>query len=752
MDPRDTDFLLRSDAALAPGQSASTGALDILGALRRRWRLVVFGALGGTAIAAAYLALATPLYTGEVRVFLDTTMNQSLQAQKLVQDRPFDTSLVDTQLQIISSETIILPVIKSMSLTLDPEFVGPPKSIGARIFRQIDGLMGRVKNALGLKQAPATDRESLLERTAVESFLKRLAVKRGDLTYVIEIDFESEDPNKAARIANAVADTYIAANSEAKSRSAKTAGQWLQGQLIDLKAQASDADQVLQRYKIQNNIVDTSRGLLTQEQVSDLNTTLISARTATAEAKARLERIQKVSKDGVPDATVTDALNNGVIARLRAQYLDAAGRAADLASRVGETHFTVTKIREQMEELRKSIRDEEKRIADAYASDYEIALAREGSLADALSRLVGEAAATSQAQVKMRELESAADVYRNLYNSFLQKSQEMIQAQTVPVADARVITKATPPLHRSFPKNAAVLAAGVALGLIMGAGAAIGRELYTDVFRTPGEVEQITGVRCLGILPIVTTNESQRKRFRGKVGPRDAIEEFVLEAPFSRFTETIRNVKMSFKAGHNSHDIKVIGIVSSVAREGKTTVAANLGALVAGSSGARCLLIDGDFHHRSLSSKLAPGAPAGLIEALHDPSRFAEFVYHRERSGVDVLPCVVKNRIPNAAELLGSPHMHTLLAARREVYDYIIIELPPIVSVVDVKAIERFVDRFVFVVEWGRSKRSLVLDALSDVPMIRGRLAGIVLNKADPFALQSLESYKGDAFRSYYER
>jgi succinoglycan biosynthesis transport protein ExoP len=762
MRPRDTDFLFRSDNAFASSQSGFTGIPEILGALRRRWRLVAFGALSGMTLAATYIALAPTLYTSSVRVFLDTTMNQNLQAQKIVEDRPFDTFLVDSQVQIISSESIILPVIKSMNLTHDREFVGPPKSIGAQILWQFYEFTGRIKNALSSKQAPATGSDTLPERTAVEGFLKRLAVKRGDLTYVIDIAFESEEPDKAARIANAIADSYIAATLEAKSSSARSAGQWLQSRLVELKAQASDADQALQRYKIENNIVDTSRGLLTQEQLSDLNTQLISARIATAEAKARLDRIRQIVNDGIPDATVADALNNSVITRLRAQYLDASERAAGLISRLGSTHYTVVKVHEQMAVLRESIRDEEQRIADAYASDYEIALARERSLADTLSGLLRDAAVTSQALVKMREHESSADVTRNLYNSFLQKFQEMMQAQTIPITNARVITKATPPLHKSSPKDVAALAAGLVLGLVMGAGIVIGRELFADVFRTPGEVEQTTGIRCLGVLPIALTIGKRQLRSGRKAPPRQAIadtpvgieeegiEEFVLEAPFSRFAETIRNVKISIDADRRSRDVKVIGVVSSVAREGKTTVAANLGAFAAGSSGARCLLIDGDFHQRSLTSKLAPDAREGLIEVLGDPSRLAEVVRHRSCS-LDVLPCVVDTRIPNAAELLGSSQMQDLLAATRQFYDYIIIELPPIVSVVDVKVIERFIDSFVLVVEWGRSKRSLVLEALSEVQMIRERLVGIVLNKADPFALRSLESYKGDAFSSYYE-
>jgi succinoglycan biosynthesis transport protein ExoP len=622
---------------------------------------------------------------------------------------------------------------------------------------QITKLINRVTQSLGLNDDRTIDAEAFLERTAVETFLKRLTTRREELSYVIEVAFSSEDPNKAARIANAVADAYIAADLAARTQSTKMASQWLQDRLIELKVQATDADQVLQNYKSTHNIVDTGRGLLNQEQLSDLNTQLISARTEIAEAKARLDRIRQIGSDGIPDATVTDALNNVVISRLRAQYLDEAARAADLASRLGQGHITVVRLHEQMDELRKSIRGEEQRIADAYASDYEIAKAREKSLTDSMFKLVGEAGASSQAQVKMRDLESSADTYRNLYNSFLQKFQETMQTQSIPVTDTRIVTRATPPLHKSSPKSALALAVGIVLGLFMGAGAAIARERTLDVFRTSNEVEQTTGIRCLGILPIVTGNRKRTLWFDAwtkslRPGPdlTEGIEEFVLDAPHSRFTETLRHVKVSINAAQLARDVQVIGVVSSVAKEGKTTVAANLGALLVASSGARTLIVDGDFHHRSLTRVLAPYAREGLIEALGDPSRLATLVHHRQRSRLDVLPCVLENRIPNAAELLASPQMEKLLIAARDAYDYIIIELAPIVPLVDVKTIERFIDSFVFVVEWGRSERSLVLEALSNTEIIRERLIGIVLNKADPVALRSIEAYKGGMFSSHY--
>jgi succinoglycan biosynthesis transport protein ExoP len=337
----------------------------------------------------------------------------------------------------------------------------------------------------------------------------------------------------------------------------------------------------------------------------------------------------------------------------------------------------------------------------------------------------------------LRELESSAETLRGLYNSTLQNFKETntIQTETTSAQNARIITRATPPLSKNSKKAMAVFSGSMMLGLFLGVGAALGREWAADVFRTAKAVEQITDKSCV-ILPKISAKSQ-------------LVEEFVIDAPYSRFTETLRNIKALIDADHCVEGAKVIGVVSSVPNEGKTIVAANLAALTIASSGARTLIIDSDLHLRKLTAGLAPDARVGLLEALENPYRLDALV-SRRHSGLDVLACPTSDRIPNAAELLGSPEMEKLLAVARKSYDYIIIEIAPIMSVVDVRLIERFVDGFVFVIEWGQTKRSLVLDALSTAGMIRERVVGIVLNKADPLALRRIESYKGDRSGEYY--
>jgi succinoglycan biosynthesis transport protein ExoP len=694
--------------------------------------------------------LVPNLYKSSARILLDRSVTRYLQTNKIFDDPTFDEAEIANQLYILSSESIAIPVVRSMNLVHDSEFVGSPQTGGGRI----NSLIKFVKQFVNWNGGtdPRIDPDTALEQTAVENFLKSLSVYREEVANVINVTFASKDPNKAASIANAIADTYIATSLEAKLSSTKMVGQWLQDRLMELRMQATGADHALQDYKIANNLVNTGKGFLNSDdvtlstitQLDNLNTQLINARMVVSEAKARLDSLNKMAGQGITGASATDALS-----KLRAEYRDLGAKAAELG--VPSTHIAAVRMQKKMDEVRVSIQEEEQRIIDTYTKEYQVAKTREGELAAAAAQLRQEVGTSNQALVKMRDLESSAETLRSIYNSFLQKFNEIntIQTETIPVQNARVLTRAVP-LQKSSKKVAAVFAGGILLGLLLGAGAAVAREWAADVFRTPRAVEEVVGTRCV-ILPRVKPTW-EGGAFLGAATKSSLIEELVVDAPFSRFAETVRELKALISITQLvDRGVKVIGVVSSVPNEGKSTVAANLAALMVATSRARTLIIDSDVHLRRLTAKLAPDAHDGLIEALADPCHLGAFVHHRPNSGLDVLPCPLQARLPNAAELLGSPRMGQLLVAARESYDYIVIEVAPIMSVVDIKMIERFIDGFIFVVEWGQTKRTLVLEALSESQLIRERLLGVVLNKVDELALRTIDAYKGDRFKDYYQ-
>lgn len=756
MDARTNELPLESEHEYSEGPDysqrssarPSIGATDIIETLRRGWRFPLYGFLIGLALAAVYFATVPNPYKSSARVLVDRSVSRYLQTNKIVDQPTFDEPEIGSQSFVMSSDSVVVPVIRSLGLTRDSEFVGQPKMGGARISDYLGDIKKAVAALFGMSVAPVTDPEAALERTAVEAVTKRLTVAREDVANVINVAFESEDRNKAARIANAIADSYITTTLDAKLNSTRVAGQWLQDRLVELKKQAADADRALQDFKAANNLKSGGGNQGGLDQRANLEIQLANAQIATAEAKSRLDRIQQSSGSGITAIVGTDALlnparsgminfalNNSDLVKLRSQYREVAARAADVESKVGSKHEVAIKLRHQAEELQSAIKNEELRIADSYSIEYQVAKARENELAATVANLSGGTKAGSE----LRELESSAETLHKLYDGTLQKYKEIntIETETMPVQSARVITRAVPALSKNSKKGWAVLAGSMMLGLFLGAGAAVGREWVSDVFRTPKAVEQVIGKKCI-VLPMVDATSTP-------------IEELVLDAPYSRFTEALRNVKAQIDNNRGVHGAKVIGVVSSLPKEGKTTVSANLAALMIASSGARTLVIDSDFHVRRMSAALAPDAREGLLEALENPTRLSWLVSRRQRSGLHVLPCVSSERIPNSAELLGSPMMGQLLSVARKSYDYIIIEIAPVVSVVDVKMIERFVDQFVFVVEWGATRRDLVLDALSEAEIIRDRIACTILNKADPVTIRNLESYKGIKPGDYYQ-
>jgi succinoglycan biosynthesis transport protein ExoP len=715
--------------------------------VRRQWPLIATILAGTLTLIIVYLLTATPMYTANARILMDTRQTQVLDKDSGVTNALIDPGFVDSQVEILNSDDLILSIVRRLKLTDDPEFNGSEPGL-------IPLVIGKVLSLFSSDGPPSKER---IERGAVEAIQKNLKVERVLTTYVLSVSFRSKSAEKAAQITNAISDAYMVGALEAKYQSTKRAGEWLQQRSAELREQATASDRAVQTFKAQNNIVGTSRGLMSEQQLTDVNTQLIQARAATAEAKARLDRIEAISDKDLAQPTVTDALSNTVITRLRAQYLDLAAQYADWSSRYGKTHQASVNLANRMEEMRKAIADEVRRIADSYRSEYEIAKSRETSLEDNMKGLVAQAGSTAQAQVKLRDLESAADTYRNLYNNFLEKLQQATQNQSFPISEARIISTAVKPDKKSSPKTVLFLIGGVIGGLCFGFGAAFSRELLSDVLRTPGDVEDELGVKCLGVLPDIRPAapvvQKARALLPGDVSSEkekeSSLSHYVVDHPFSRFAETLRNIKVSIDVARLTRDVKVIGIVSSLPKEGKTTVAANFGHLTA-LTGHRTLLIDGDLHTRSLTRELAPSATTGLVEVLKDPRSLGHHIKRSQETGLDFLPSFVISRMVNSADVMASKAMADMLMVMRENYDYIIIDLAPVMPVTDAKAVSHLLDAMVYVIEWGRTTRSALQESMSSSESIQKKLLGAVLNRANPKMLKRIEAYKGSHYNSYY--
>lgn len=710
--------------------------------VRRQLPLILITVAATVSLGLVYLVTSPARYTATGTMVIDTRKVQLFQQQSVLGDIAIDAGTVETQVQILRSENISLAVIKDLRLTDDPEFVGRGGGL-------VGTVMGFVADLFGSEEAKS---EFELTRKALEKFEAERTVKRLGLTYAMELSFRSLSPDKAASIANAIADAYIVDQLEAKYQATKRASLWLQDRIKELRTQASAAERAVIEYKEKNNIVDTGGRLISEQQLAEVNSQLILARAASAEAKARLDRINDIMRQEIPNESVADALKNETIIKLRGQYVDIAGREANWSEKYGRNHLAAINLRNQMQEIRRSISAELGRIQQAYQSDYEIAQARESSIKNSLANVVSETQSTNQAQVQLRELESNAQTYRAMYDSFLQRYMEAVQQQSFPITEARLISPASRPLKKSDPKGSIVLAVALAGGLVLAFGGAYLRELSDRVFRTSSQIEDILQVNCLAVLPAVKKAAKASSALAGGLSRREALMAHVVEEPFSRFAEAIRAVKVAVDVNGVIKANNVIGVTSAMPGEGKSTIASNFAQLIA-HAGGRVLLIDGDLRNPSSTRALLPDPHPGLVEVVAGRASLADAMVRDMSTGLVFLPAGATSKLMHTSEILASVAMKQLIDEARETFDYVVIDLPPLAPVVDVRVTAAIVDSYVFVVEWGKTRIDVVEHALAGARQIYDRLLGVVLNKADTQMIGRYEHYHGSSYyRKHYAR
>ena len=782
--------------------SLSDLAEQIAGFVRRQLPIFVFVLSCAIALGLVYLFTTPASFTSHAMLLIDSSKLRILQQEAPLGDIPIDTAQVETQVEILKSENIGLSVVKDLKLTDDPELTGSG-----------GGLIGRI---LGLFASPTAQSETRLTRQALATFLSKRNIARVGRTYVLDIAYTSLSPTRSAEIANAIADAYIVDQLESKYQATRRASGWLQDRIKELRKQASDADRAVLDYKEKNNIVAVGGGvsgsngprLLGEQQLEELNSQLGTARSNAEEAKARLERITEVLKKDVPEATVTDSLHSEVINRLRNNYLDMAAKEAIWSARYGTNHLAAVNLRTQMAELRRSILDELGRIAQGYKSDYEIAKTRVDALERNLQSLVANSQVINRDRLGLTDLESTAKVYHTIYDNFLQRYMEAIQQQSFPITEARVISAAAAPQHKSGPLTFTVLGIACAIGLVLSFGVAVLREAVDRVFRTARQIETNLNAHCLAVLPLLVNAKSaksknsitsrlaiQREITGGMtplsplavapVGARSepqiqdinlvkfsqatpsepsrnaskkdhfhplekvaAKRPIVANRPFMR--QVIEEPLSGFAEAFRS--IKVAADISGSRVIGITSTVPGEGKSTISSNlaelmahtGKRVIMVDADLRNPSLTRALAPNSKVGLLEVLNGQVALEDAVYVDEETGLRFLPSVLNSRLAYTNEVLASDSFKNFVDGLRKDYEYVIIDFSPIAPVVDVRAVKQIVDSYIYVIEWGRTQVNHVQHQLSGFPQLRDRLLGFVLNKANVRVLQRYETYYGN--------
>jgi polysaccharide biosynthesis transport protein len=709
--------------------------------LSRQWRLIALVTCLTVMLSVVYLVLTPKRYTAQADMIIDTKRVTWTQSELASENRTVEDASVESEIETTKSERVAAMVARQLKLTEDPEFVGAGEGLKRRVLSLF----------VSRPEAELSNDEAM--RLVVATLKDNLRVMRMGRSYIEQIAYTSLDRDKAARIANAVADAYIEDQIEAKFEATRRASVWLEQRIGELRKQASDAYKEVQDFKSKNGIIISVEGKLASEvELDQLGVALAKARADTSQAKARLDRIERVLEQrtdketlNIPDPIVTDAMSNPVITKLRQQFLDDQNKESEWSARYGADHQAARNLRAEMAALQRAIWDEISRIGESYKSELQITKSQEEAIEKRMSEVFQRSDSTRQSQVRLRELETAANTYRGIYETFLSRFTQSVQQQSFPSTEARVVTIASPPRSPSSPKIGLTLALAGICGLGLGMMSAFAREQMNRQIHTRAELESLLGISCLAVLPAFA---QKRLGQRAKGATRNSGDVFRLiseAAPFSATAEALRYIKVAIDLHPGGG--KVIGMVSALPGEGKTTVTAGFGAFLA-RNGSRVLLVDADLRNPSLTRTLGYNEVPGLLDLVADKSSFDDLVINDAKHRFDVLSASTR-RASNSSDILNSPAMKQMLKAAKNDYDYVLVDLPPILPVVDVKAAAHLFDAFVLVVEWGSTSTDELLKAVASSPIVSERLLGAVLNKADEDVMRRFEGYS-DRRYSYY--
>ncbi|RWP17819.1 MAG: polysaccharide biosynthesis tyrosine autokinase [Mesorhizobium sp.] len=751
----------------------------LLGMAARQAKVVAACAAIGLFLGVLYLQTTPPTYMATSRVLIDEGLNKVVDEVSAASVSMQTDSAILSQIEILHSARLAAVVVDKQKLDQNDAFMDPPTSAVSKAAGFVRGVVRyfRPNPAVGtadITQLDPATRDAMIASSrrdyAILKLQDEVQAERIGRSYVISIAYQATDPALATAVTKAYADAYLADQLDASFDATERAAVWLQGRLTELRESSQAAALAVEKFRAEHGLAVDDGQLISDKQLSDLNGQLIEAQADTARASARYQQYKSIVESGSDnafrDAAISaDQPSNSIISTLKTRYLTVAKRQQDIEANFGAEHPQAVALAKERADISAQIFGELKQLTESYRNEYEVALARETALRANVALAAGKSSIDNQSQVKLRELEQKATALSTLYQTFLGRYEEASQQQSFPVGKIRVISDATLPKSAATPRTSIVLGLSLVLGVMLGAGVGGLNEFRERFFRTGEDVRDRVGLKFLGYLPIIGSKVAKDdKRDDGQAdiktaqspsaAERRARMRVSIDAPASMFSETLRSAKIAFDVVMEGQGSRVIGVISVLPGEGKSTVAANLAGLLA-ANGSKTLLVDGDLRNPGLSRSLGMEAEQGLMEAVVSGQTWQSVGKIDRQTKLAIVPAVPRGHFSHTSELLSSAGMRRFIDNAKETFQYIIVDLPPLGPVVDAKAFAPLADGFVLVTEWGRTPRAMVQSILSSESYIANKIVGVVLNKVDLKKLAKYGSIGGsekffDRYSSYY--
>lgn len=700
-------------------------------------RLMIASIAGAaTAIAALALEVIEPRYTAEALIALNTRprpTEQVLTTKPTVATPPLATVLVSTEKDILTSRELSTKVVDALALDRDPEFNRLLRP--HRLPAQLDEYWRAVKHWLG--SGPDKDAHTL----AIDTVMEHLSVKNGPDSFAIRLSFESQDPGKAALIANAYADLYIRGQSEAKLADMQVATDWITKQIATIRGELDRATAKSVELRRQNGLApieSREKGLVAAQQMITLNTDLALAERERADAEAALAQARRSLAGGNLSA-LTFVDQSPFLQEMRKEEAKVLGRIAELSAGYRDDSPALSGLKSQLGTLRHEIDGEIGKQIDGLAHKAAQAKAREDALKARIGALTRASTASDGAMAAIDQSEQDIKAKTLMLESFLQRYAELTNRTEIEDSDARVVSRATPPAKPSFPKPFLFLGVAFTGSLGLGATLALLLDRFRNGFSSTREIREALGLATLGIIPDVS-------RMAGGSQPAD----FLVDKPETVYAEAVRSTQLAVMNARGPAR-KAVMLTSSLPGEGKTALAVGLGRSLALAE-RKVLLIDADLRRPRVAAQIGGYEIPGLADHVRQQASMEEIVRHDPRTGLDFIPSGA--RLGDPQTLLADPRCAAAIESLLAAYEVVLIDTPPVMAVSDAALLAPLCDFAVYVVEWERTPRRAVEAGIDLLKSFDLEIGGAVLSKVDLDRQRQYDDYVDFCFRNseYYNR
>jgi polysaccharide biosynthesis transport protein len=700
---------------------------DYLLILRKHLWLTLTFMLSVVTIVAIATFRMQPVYVATSRIEIDRQNSNILPFQGVDSyDLMIDTdNYIETQSKILTSETMALETIRNSGLSSLPQYSSPN----------------------GPSEAVATGNLANQKRPPeLGGFLASLSVRRVPSSRLLDVSFESTDPQLAARIVNAHIETYVQSNFQSQYDSTTRATTWLRDQLEELKIRVQRSEDARIAYERQNQIwtLDDKQNVTSQRFV-DANRELATAQNERIKRQAILEFAKSGNIDAVPQIQ-----SDATLAEFQRRLTDTISQHREALEQFGPNFPRVKRLQAQIQDIQENIQKEKQNIIDTLDSEYRQSVAREVMLSKELDIQKQDVNQMAGKMVEYNILKREAEANKVLYDGLLTKLREAGVSAGLRSSNIRIVDPAMVPSTPSRPAKARNVALALVVGLVGGIGLALMREYMDNTVKTPDDIETLSRLPSLAVVPqFEATNgnggggKRSTKLLPGSSSSGHQKMELVAQhLPKSQMSEAFRALRTSLLLSRADHPPQVILVTSALPREGKTTAAANLAVTLA-QLGDKTIVVDADLRKPGVGRllNLTGGKSAGLSSYLAGAlSLDLVIVPHPNIPNLAAIP--TGPLPPNPADLLSSHKLAEAITELRKRFKFIVIDSPPVMAATDAVILSVQTDGVLLVVRSGETPKEAFSRTRDLLVSVKCNILGVVLNAVNAGAPDYYYSYR----------